>query len=215
MYVSEDQPARFIEEDGFVYTFIGKLASDENGGKKVISSKRIEHKIDDDAFTLIEFVKTPRTEKTIERFLEASGNKTRLESLVEEGIVLQVDTRNVYLALDRFNGVRIIPLSVAGGNPSDQPSLVEVKKSESEPVAGFVTTELSRILWGEENELHIYKAVKKISKETGVDRKLVARRVLTNIPQLLTQDLARLEWQDDSETNMFAKLGKALFGSKA
>lgn len=214
MNINNNKPARFIEENGMVYTFIGELVTEEGVSPKVISSKRIQHEINDSSLKLIEFVKTPRTESTIQEFLESNSlNNYLLDELVGEGMILQVNPKNVFTALDRFNCVKIIPLSVSGNPDPEHTSLIEVKRNEDGPVIAFVPEELARLLWGEEKNFHIYKAVNKIAKHTGEDRKLIARRVLTNIPALLHLGLARLEWEDDSETNIFYKISK-FFESK-
>lgn len=209
-----EKPARFIEEGENVYVFIGVL-DEEGKTPKVVSSKYIEHTVQEDALSLINFVKYPRSASTIKKFLSYhDANEHLLDELVDEGIILQVNTENVWTALDSFNGVRIVPMAVSGSPDSEQPSLIEVKRTSDGPVEAFAPLELAQLLWGAEKNMNVYRATRKIAKHTGVKRELVARRILTNIPSLLQLELLRLEWDGGIETTVFAKFAH-FFGVKS
>lgn len=211
---AHEKPARFIEEGENVYVFIGVL--DEDGETpKVVSSKYVEHAIQEDALSLINFVKYPRAASTIKNFLSYHDvNEHLLDELVGEGIILQVNTENVWTALDSFNGVRIISMAVSGNPDNEQPALIEVKRTSDGPVEAFVPLELAQLLWGAEKNMNVYRATRKISKHTGVKRQLVAHRILTNVPALLQLKLLRLEWDGGIETTVFAKFAH-FFGIKS
>lgn len=204
-----DVPAPFIEEGENVYTFIGHLITDESPMKVAASSSyRVQNEIDETSLKLIEFVKFPRAESAIKKFLQEQNlDGNLLESLVGEGIILQMNTKNVHTALDGFNGVKIVSLAVSG-EMDPETALIEIKRTKDSPVEAFITPELAQVLWGAEKNLNVYRAIRKISKNTGVESKTVARRVLTNVPALLKLGLVHLEWEDDLGVSFFGKIAK-------
>lgn len=192
-------PARLMEAGEPVYVLIGRLLGGEGATAQLQLSPGRIHEFDSDFAPMFRFFQTARTRRQATDWLRWAGApEGALGDLVDSGLLVEVDTSNPLTAAASLEGVRIIPQSFRDETAPDVPSLCGVRKSERSPVDAFIPTELARLMWDIEEPADIPTGIDDIAMQSDKPLELIARRVLTNLPVMLTLGLARLEWVNAS-----------------
>lgn len=191
--------SRLIEAGAPVYLLVGGILR-ENGAADedpfdLLVAPGITREFDAFFRPMLQFFRVSRTEEqALEWLAWAGAPEDALKDCVDTGLVVRVDTTDPLSAAKSLKGIRIIPHAIPGEPAPDYSTQISVHREPSGPVATFVPIELAHVLWGLDTPLDLPTAIKLMSRQSGEQRGRVARRVLTNIPDMLAQGLARLEW---------------------
>ena len=196
---SESPAARFIEAYADVFTLVGSICREAGAGEGDPFGLRVApgivREFDPEFLPMLQFFRTARTkQQAIDWLAWAGAPQGALQDLVKSRLLVRVNTTNPLTAAASLKGVRIVPRSIPGEPAIDQPTLISVRRGTSSPEEAFVSVELGHVLWGMGLRADLSSAIKGMARESGERRDLVARRVLTNAPALLSLGLAELEW---------------------
>jgi hypothetical protein len=196
---SDAPRARLIEAGGPVYLLVGGILRENGAGDDepfdLLVAPGVTREFDAFFRPMLQFFRVARTEEQALEWLAWAGAPAdAMKDLVQTGLLVRIDTTDPESAAKSLKGIRIIPNAVPGAPADDQPSLVSVHREPAGPVETYVPVELEHVLWGLEKPFDLPTAIKLMSRQAGEPMDRVARRVLTNVPALLAQGLARLEW---------------------
>jgi hypothetical protein len=191
--------SRLIEAGAPVYLLIGGILRENGAGDDepfdLLVAPGITREFDAGYRPMLQFFRVARTEQqALEWLAWAGAPKDALKDLVETGLVVRVDTADPVTAAESLKGIQLTPQSVPGEPAPDFPTLISVHREPTGPEAVFVPVELAHVMWGLDKPHDLPTAIEIMSRESREERGCVARRVLTNIPDILAQGLARLEW---------------------
>jgi hypothetical protein len=196
---SDSPRARLIEAGGPVYLLVGGILRENGAGDEepfdLLVAPGVTREFDAFFRPMMQFFRVARTEEQAIEWLAWAGAPTdALKDMLETGLAVQVDTTDPESAAKSFNGIRIIPHSVPGEPAPDHPTQISVRREPSGPITTCVPIELEHVLWWLDEPLDIPTAIQLMSRQSGEQMSRVARRVLTNVPAVVAQGLARLEW---------------------
>ncbi|MCC3299410.1 hypothetical protein [Arthrobacter caoxuetaonis] len=193
----EQLPAvRFIEVmGGPVLVLVGETITLETGQAAIQTAPGTVHAIPEGYRAAVDFMRTPRSVSHVTDFKNRYGLRHKPLNLLEDaGAILRIKTSTPLKAADGFKGVRLVAQSVKGGPAGHGTTLVAVHRDADAEQDMYVTEALAAVLWDLEAPVDLPKAIRLV--DDGAGPELTARRVLTNLPNLLSLRLARLERVD-------------------
>lgn len=195
---SDAPPARFIEMYSPVYALVGGLLREEGAPDDApfmhLVAPGVYREFEPFFLPMFTFFQTARTHQQALEWLQWAGAPDdALKDLIDTGVVVHIDTTSPLTAAASLKGIRIIPHAVPGEPAPDYPTQISVRRDADSPVVTYVSIELEHVLWGLDEPLDLPTVIESMANESGERHDLTARRVLTNVPRLLAQGLARLE----------------------
>ncbi|WP_438354758.1 hypothetical protein [Microbacterium sp. CJ88] len=197
---SRSIPARFVQSDAApVCVLVGGLFRDnadgDGGPVQLLVAPGIWRELDPVFLPMLLFLRAPRTRIEATEWLAWAGAPAdALDDLLNTGLAVQVATKTPAEAIRSFAGITVIPQSMPGDPVTDDPDLIRVRQTPDTADSYVIPIELERVLWGLREPADLPSAVAQLALETGADLDVIARRVLTTIPALLSRGLVRLEW---------------------
>jgi hypothetical protein len=197
---SDSPRARLIEAGSPAYILVGGILRKNGAGDDepfdLLIAPGVTREFDAFFRPMLQFFRVARTEEQALEWLSCAGApEDALKDMLETGLVVRIDTTDPVTAARSFKGIRIIPQSVPGEPAPSHPTQISVRRDPGSPISTYVPIELSRVLWALDKPLDLTTAIKRMYRQSDLPLDRVARRVLTNMPDLLAQGLARLEWQ--------------------
>jgi hypothetical protein len=188
--------AVFSEGDEPTYALVGEIlhVTDDAGAttQHLLAGQGLMYPIDEDLLPVFEFFKTARAEHQAQEWLDWAGAPAGfLKHIVKLRILVRVDPRTSWTGAKSLKGLRLTAQSTQG--ETHENGYISVM-SQAGDLVMVVSPELATLLWGNEEGWDIPAAIKRMAKLSGLDKEVIARRVLAMTPMLLEYGYARLEW---------------------
>jgi len=192
-----DHAAAFVESTESAYVLVGEiLRSEPEPGVATfhqIAGQDLVRSIEKTHLPTFEFFAIPRSQSQAKNWMAwAETPEGALAHIMKLGFLVGIDTRTATTASSSLKGLRLVSRARQGAQ--EVSGFFGVMAEGSTFPVSYVSPELAAALWHNSTGLDVPSFVKLVSKTTGENRDLVARKILTAVPRLIEQGHVKLEW---------------------